>query len=224
MVTLIIISFFHLFAFSSFQATQPDSVYTEAQLNKILVKARKEKNHQLIADAYVKLAELHENENFDPVEAFEYYTRSLDYYNLLGDSIKQNLVKQQIAKHYQRTDLEDEAIDLFGEVLVYYEEKGDIKNQIKLLLEISDVYAQLGDFVNEQSFIKKSKKLNEALRDTIYTIDLLLKEVDNYKRLSELDSAEIKALRAFTISSFALKDDYVSKSLHKLGMIKLYQR
>lgn len=224
MITLITISFFHLFALSDSLPNHADSVYTEVQLNKILVKARKEKDHQLIADAYVRLAELHENENYDPIEAFEYYTRSLDYYNLLADTFKQNVVKERIANHYQRTDLEEEAIDLFQEVLAHHEEKGDINNQIKILLEISDVYAQLGDYVNEQSFIKQSKKLNETLRDTIFTIELLLKEADNYKRLSELDSAEVKALRAFTISSFALKDDYVSKSLHKLGLIKLYQR
>lgn len=216
--------FLSFFNFSNPSAIVQDSFYTEAQLNKILVKARKEKDHQSLADAYFNLAELNETQNLDPGEAFEYYTISLDYYNLVSDTIQQNVVKMRIADHYKKTDLEDEAIDMYTEVLSYHEDEGDLGEQINVLLAISDVYAQLGDYVNEQSSIKKSKKLNETLRDTAYTIDLLLKEVDNYKRLIELDSAEVKALRAFTIASFALNDNYVSKSLSKLGSIKLMQR
>jgi len=217
-----IIKVFILTFFSFWYTSNPiklDSTYTESELNKILITARAEIDHKALADVYFKLAEVEANENVDPVNAFEYYTRSLDYYKILADTMQINMIKERIAHHYKETELYDEAHEIFDELLTYYRSKKDLKNEMKIAMGISEIYDRQLDMDNERKYIDLSKQINNEVQDTLFMIEILLKEAENYESLNLLDSASATILRAFTLSTFTSNDELMAKSLFHLGFI-----
>jgi len=218
MIYKTVIVFFFAFWYDA-NPIKLDSTYSESDLNEILKTARAEIDHKALADVYFKLAEVEANENVDPVNAFENYTRSLDYYKILGDTMQTNLIKERIAYHYKETELYDEAHEIFDELIEYYKTKNDRHNEMKIAMGISEIYERQADIENERKYINICKDINNEVQDTNFMIKILLKEAENFEEMSVLDSASSTVLRAFTLSTFTSNDELMAKSLFHLGYI-----
>ncbi len=196
-----------------------DSSYTENSLNKILQKARKSRDHYTLANVYFKLGEYEEDELNNNHRAFDYYTRSLDYYKLIKDTTQLNVVKERIAIQYVKSGLYDDAIDGYKDLIQYYKEKDDVYQQTKLVGKVSDIYLEKGDTEKKLEYLDLAKRLNRILKDTTFMIENMHRTVLNYKFLNELDTALSIANRSLSVSLIANKPEFVSKSLFHIGDI-----
>ena len=194
-----------------------DSVYSESSLNKILQKARKERDHTTLANVYFKLGEFEEKVLVNPERAFEYYTRSVDYYKIIKDTMQLNLVKERIASRYVESGSYEEALQLYKELREYYKGEGNLYMQTKLTGLLSDIYNLKGDVENEFNYINAAKRLNNTLRDTSFMIDNMLRTVKYYQFLNEPDTALAIALRSLSTSLIADDRKYTSRSLFHVG-------
>jgi len=194
-----------------------DSSYTENSLNKILQKARKERDHYTLANVYFKYGEYEESIRNNPHRAFEYYTRSVDYYKLIKDTIQLNNVKERVAIQYTKSGLLDEALDTYNELLNYHKGRNDLYMQTKIIGKLSDIYNEKGDTENKIKYIAYAKRLNRTLKDTTFMIENMHRTVLNYKFLNELDTALTIAKRSLSVSLISDKPDFISKSLYYIG-------
>ncbi len=211
--------FFILFFYTPIDTTSIvlDSAYSENSLNKILQKARKERDHYALANVYFKLGEYEENILNNPDRAFEYYTRSVDYYKIIKDTMQLNAVKERIAIQHVKAGLYDEALDEYDELIEYYRDRKDIYMQTKLIGAVSDIYREKGDTENKLKYIGYAKRLNRTLKDTTFMIENMHRTLKNYKLLNELDTALSIANRSLSVSLIANKPDFISKSLFFIG-------
>jgi len=194
-----------------------DSSYSENSLNKILQKARKQRDHYTLANVYFKLGEYEENILNNHHRAFEYYTRSLDYYKIIKDTVQLNTVKESIAIQYVKSGLYDEALDEYNDLIDYYTSKENIYMQTKLIGKVSDIYREKGDTESKIKYIGYAKRLNRTLKDTTFMIENMHRTLLNYKFLNELDTALSIANRSLSLSLIANKPTFVAKSLFYIG-------
>lgn len=196
-----------------------DSSYSETSLNKILQKARKQRDHYALANVYFKLGEYEENVLNNHPRAFEYYTRSVDYYKIIKDTMQLNTVKERIAIQYVKSGLYDEALDAYNDLIEYYKSKDNTYMQTKLIGRVSDIYREKGDTENKIKYIAIAKRLNRTLMDTTFMIENMHRTLLNFKFLNELDTALSIANRSLSVSVIADKPEFVTKSLFYIGDI-----
>ena len=196
-----------------------DSSYSETSLNKILQKARKQRDHYALANVYFKLGEYEENVLNNHPRAFEYYTRSVDYYKIIKDTMQLNTVKERIAIQYVKSGLYDEALDAYNDLIEYYKSKDNTYMQTKLIGRVSDIYREKGDTENKIKYITIAKRLNRTLMDTTFMIENMHRTLLNFKFLNELDTALSIANRSLSVSVIADKPEFVTKSLFYIGDI-----
>jgi len=194
-----------------------DSSYSENSLNKILQKARKQRDHYSLANVYFKLGEYEQEVLNNPHRAFEYYLRSVDYYKIIKDTVQLNNVKERVAIQYVKSELYDEALDVYNELIEYYRTRRNTYMQTKLIGKVSDIYKEKGDTENKIKYIAFGKRLNRTLKDTSFMIENMHRTMLNSKFLNELDTALTIANRSLSLSLIANKQDYISKSLFYLG-------
>lgn len=216
-LTLILIIIFY--SFSASGQIDMGKEYNSVELNLMLTKARESKNNQELADIYFLLAQYEENVNNNPVYAFDYYTRALQYYKRNGNLNKEMLINRKIAKRYSESGLLQESIDLYEKTLPYYRELGDNRSLAYINYELSRVYQKRGDPENNLRHLKESIKYNTMLNDTSLLIRYTLDKVTSYINLQELDSALIVSNYAFDVSTSYKSREGVAKSLYYVGMV-----
>lgn len=214
--------FWMLMVFSSISAqTHIDSTYSFTQLNDHLKEARDSKDIRELAINYYLLANFESEINANQIQAFDYYTRAIEYYRILDDIEKINEIKYIIGNRYADAGLYKEAIDQYQELLTYYEENDNLYMRTYLFAKLADVYHITGAIDQEYEYLNKSIDLNKSLRDTSLMIDFMLKKARNYTTLNERDSALVMSFKAFKISNI-MNDKYrLSQSLNSIAEINL---
>ena len=201
--------------------TRIDSTYSFTQLNDNLKKARDTKNISELAINYYLLANFEAEINANQIQAFDYYTRAIEYYRILDDIEKINEIKYIIGNRYADAGLYKEAIDQYEELLTYYKENDNLYMRTNLRAKLADVYHITGDIDQEYEYLNQSIELNRTLRDTSLMIDFMLKKSRNYLTLNEKDSALIMSYQAFKIANTIDDKNRLSKSLFNIAQINL---
>lgn len=201
--------------------TRIDSTYSFTQLNDNLKKARDTKNISELAINYYLLANFEAEINANQIQAFDYYTRAIEYYRILDDIEKINEIKYIIGNRYADAGLYKEAIDQYEELLTYYKENDNLYMRTYLRAKLADVYHITGDIDQEYEYLNQSIELNRTLRDTSLMIDFMLKKSRNYLTLNEKDSALIMSYQAFKIANTIDDKNRLSKSLFNIAQINL---
>ncbi len=193
--------------------------YLEDSLMIRLENARKTNNHHELAEVYFMLGELRQRDGKDPGESLDYYLRSLDYFKLLSDEDRIHQIKRVIARRYHEAELYEESETIYDELILYYAGNGDRKMLMYCHADLSDLYRTRGDLDKEYSHLHKAIALNNKVKDSSLMISYLLKSVDKYSRLSEVDSALISARMAFGLANDLNRYDDMSKALYHIGML-----
>ena len=201
--------------------THLDSTYSFTQLNDNLKVARDTKDIRELAINYYLLANFEAEINGNQIQAFDYYTRSIEYYRILDDIEKINEIKYIIGDRYADAGLYKEAIDQYEELLTYFEENDNLYMRTYLLAKLADVYHITGDIDQEYEYLNQSIDLNKSLRDTSLMIDFMLKKSRNYITLNEQDSALAMSFQAFKLADKVDDKSRLSKSLFNVAQINL---
>ena len=204
--------------------THIDSAYSFSQLNDNLKAARDSKDIRELAINYYLLANFEAEINGNQIQAFDYYTRAIEYYRILDDIEKINEIKYIIGDRYADAGLYKEAIDQYEELLTYYEENGNLYMRTYLFAKLADVYHITGDIDQEYEYLNQSIELNKSLRDTSLMIDFMLKKSRNYITLNEKDSALVISFKAFKIADKVDDKNRLSQSLFSIAQINLDNR
>ncbi len=201
--------------------THLDSTYSFTQLNENLKKARDTKDIRDLAINYYLLADFEAEINGNQIQAFDYYTRAIEYYRILDDKEKINEIKYIIGNRYADAGLYKEAVDQYEELLTYYEENDNLYMRTYLFSKLADVYHITGNIDQEYEYLNKSIELNKTLRDTSLMIDFMLKKSRNYVTLNEKDSALVMSFEAFKIADKVDDKNRLSQSLFTIAQINL---
>ena len=197
-----------------------DSSYTYKELNKMLSSARKGdvfNNKQDLAAVYYLLGKYEDNNFNNSGQAFEYYTRSKEYYEITGDVAMVHNLELLIAERYSAAGMYQEAIELYNNALVYYTEKEDLYQITHIQNKLSKVYSSQGDAEMGLTYLNKAIKLNDQLKDTVLYIEFLFNKINAYSQLNELDSALIVSFKAFKLSDKINHAESISESLFHIG-------
>lgn len=214
---------FNSFPSSLYAQLDTDSTYNYSALNDTLQKARETKDIPTLAYTYRKLADFESEINGNQIQAFDYYTRAIEYYRILDDEARINEIKYIIGNRYTDAELYAEAIDQYEELLSHYKAKDDLYMRTHLLAKLSDVYHTTGDIDKEYNYLNEAITLNKELKDTTLMIDFLMRKVRNYKILNEQDSALIMSFNAIQIADQIGDKNRLSQSIFEIAEINKEQ-
>lgn len=225
MVKILRYILFLLFAFPWLLSAQLDlkSDYSYEELEILLQQARDENDHQILADAYFLLA-VYEKEKLSNDElAFEYFTRSLEYYKFVEDDEQIFEVERMIALRSLEAGLYSEAVETLEKMLLNYRKTGNKEMLTHLFMDLASAYNGTGDTEQALNYQKKAISLNREVGNEELSVKLLMTQVDSYVALSELDSATI-LINSIVERSIKLEDSEIKcKVLNKQGNIRNLQ-
>lgn len=194
-----------------------DSTYEKSELDRMLDQAQKSNDRDSLAAVYYLLAE-YEADNFYRVgTSLDNYIKAKNYYSRLQDSLMVSTIDKAIGLKYMKSGYYQEALESYEKALAYFTAKGDLKNITHLNFEISQVYKARTDPERELQYINRAIELNEELKDSILMVEFMLRKINSYETLNELDSAVLLALDAVRLSSEIGDKESMSKSLFRLG-------
>jgi len=194
-----------------------DSTYEKSELDRMLEEAQKSNDRDSLAAVYYLLAE-YEADNFYRIgNSLDNYSKAKNYYSLLQDSLMVSTIDKAIGLKFMKSGYYQEALESFERALAYFTTKGDLKNITYLNFEISQVYKARTDPEKELQYINRAIELNEELKDSILMVEFMLRKINSYETLNELDSAVLLALDAVRLSSEINDNESMSKSLFRLG-------
>ena len=201
-----------------------DSVYSYAELQKILELARTNNDQKTLADVYIKLAE-YEGDVFAEYEkSFEYYRRALEYFKIARDSNGINETNHAIARRYIDAGFYNEGVTILQNLVNVYSAKNQMLSLAWVYFDLNEAFKARSDIERSNEYLKKASELNQIFADTILSIKILFDKIQNYEAEMELDSALVSAFYAFTISSEKGDRDMTAKSLYHIGYINKLQK
>ncbi len=195
-----------------------DQRYSYDQLERHLTKARQEQNHQELGKTYYLLG-LEEERITNREKAFEFYTRSIDYFKLTKDTANIYLAKEKLAKSHKEASLYFEADEIYNELYDYYTSQKDTTNMVLCLLSLSELNVEKLEFEQSYDYLKQALQLGSTLENPDIIIQLDLHQADLYLKFKEFDKALDHALSAFFLSDSLSKIDFSSISLYYVGII-----
>ncbi len=197
-----------------------DSTYTYKELNTLLSEARQSKilENKYDLSAIYYLLGLYEYNNFNKSgQAFEYFTRSKEYYEILGDTSMVHRLELLIAERFASAGMHQEAIDLYSNALQYYTGLGDLHSVTHIQNDLSKIYLEKGDAEKGLQYLNQAIDLNKKLKDSTLLVEFLFNKVKSYVQLNELDSALLISFEAFGISNKINDKRKISESLYHIG-------
>jgi signal transduction histidine kinase len=197
-----------------------DTSYTEEILLEMRQTSIDSNDDKMLADVYFKLAELEEDENANFELAFDYFTRSMQYYKIVKDTVQEKIVIEKIADHYVRSGLDNEAIEYYKELLEYYELNKNDSAIAWISFKLSQIERDQGRFEEGIRYLEISNRLNSKIQDTLLKINYHITNVKNYELLNDIGNAEKSAFQAHQLSTVIDDKEMLSKSLYQLGYIQ----
>ena len=199
------------------------ATYSYDELEVLLEQARSENDHQILADVYYLLA-VYEKEKLSNDElAFEYFTRSLEYYKFVEDNEQIFTVERKIALRSLEAGLYSEAVQTLEKMLDHYRKEGDKKKLTELFMDLAAAHNGTGDTEKALTYQKKAISLNREVGDEELSVKLLLTQVDSYVALNELDSASLLINRIVNRAIKLENVDVKCQVLNKQGHIRNLQ-
>ena len=191
------------------------------QLLELLEDARKNNDHEALADIYYRLACYEEEELGEKPKSFEHFTRSAEYYKLIGDTDNYNKVQWRIANHLSNEQNYEVSIPIYQELADYYQESNDIPKLNSVYIDLSKIYANQFETDLQNEVLEKILKINEDLNDTLVTIEVYLQQIEQHYNERRIDLALETAFNAFNLSNEMGSRPLIAKSLYHVGYANL---
>lgn len=189
-----------------------------------LQKARDNKSNAEIADVYFITAEYYQYRSYNFDKAFENYVNARQYYLRENDVSKVKFIDLFIADRYVNLGLYQEGLDIYEDLLRYYEEQADLKTAANILYKMSRTYRYRGDSEKNLELLNKAESYNKKIQDTLLIANIKLDKIESYIHLNEKDSALIVAAAVVELASKAKDDKAMSKALYFVGYINYLKK
>ncbi|MBK8392927.1 MAG: sensor histidine kinase [Saprospiraceae bacterium] len=189
-----------------------------------LQKARDNKSNAEIADVYFITAEYYQYRSYNFDKAFENYVNARQYYLRENDVSKVKFIDLFIADRYVNLGLYQEGLDIYEDLLQYYEEQADLKTSANILYKMSRTYRYRGDSEKNLELLNKAESYNKKIQDTLLIANIKLDKIESYIHLNEKDSALIVAAAVVELASKAKDDKAMSKALYFVGYINYLKK
>lgn len=194
------------------------------QLKDSLDVAREANDYSALAQAYYDIAIYEEKVNQNPELAFEQISRSLEYYELIKDSIGLMHCKYHIARQLFNNGMEEDAFNRIQELMPYYTRQ---KNERELALLHLQEYRYYFDKVEVDSCSVKLLKLQDYFKnndDLSLELEYLYHKVSFNELLQNYDQAFINAELCVTKSKELGDNLALAKCLKSRGQIALKRK
>jgi len=188
-------------------------------LEERLAQAREKKDFGELAETYLAIGVFEEENDKNYEKAFESYTRSIEYFNLVKDSNKVYLVKQKLANHFRLTGQGKEALDHYTEVINYFEKTDQKLNLAKAYLDIAILYGDNNDLEPQGRYLESIQKLNLKDDDQLFEILFNFEKIRYYQAISETTTARKLSEETLALSQELDIDFYVGKAYYYLGVL-----
>ena len=126
----------------SFVSGQKISNAIEENFKSALADARAQSNYNALADVYYEYGLYEEKVNKASGKSFEYLRRSLQYYEVITDTIGINKVRFEVAKHFLRNEMYYDALEEFTTINDYYKGKGNYESSVEVELYLFELYLE----------------------------------------------------------------------------------
>ncbi|MEM9822035.1 MAG: sensor histidine kinase [Bacteroidota bacterium] len=196
--------------------------YTYAQLYQFLDDADKNKDIWRTAEVYALLGDFHLNA-VDYENAFKSYTKSIDFYEGLGDSSRFYQVKISLAEYYQQLDFFEDGIKEYREAIEYYKKEKKLPQLARSYLGLSAIHRKAGDFQEELAYLKKCEDINRAVKDTLLEIVYNINRSNTYQKMERYDEAMKSSQRALKLSYVTQNEKYLSLNLFRVGLLSQFK-
>jgi signal transduction histidine kinase len=185
-----------------------------------LTEAREFKDNEKLAVSYFNLGQYEENVLKDENEAFDYYLRSKEYFLRVNKPDRYNEINRIIARKYAKSGFNSEALELYTDLIKYYQANKQLKPLAYTYFEVGLVYKEKGESDKALDFFNRSVAINEELRDTALLIDFNFERIQGQLTLREIDKAKALALKNLDLT---LAQNSLNKTVHAyydLGQIQ----
>lgn len=194
------------------------------QLQKDLESARESNSYEQLALTYYKLA-LHEEEaNRNLEDSFLNLSRSLEYYDLLKDTIGINSCKYHIARQLLQNGMLEDAHDRLVELKDYYIESGDKEKQAVVEMQLFDYHFEKLDIDEAQNTMTTVKALLKEIGGNVLELDFISREIAYNELMQENGLALKNANKCYERSLLSKNTQDLSKCLLSRGRILSKQK
>lgn len=201
-----------------------DKDYSYDHLEELLVKAREENNHHMLADVYYKLGLFEKEKLNNDKLAYENFSRSRDYYKIINNQDQLFMVERLIIGKSMETGLYSEAISSLSKILDKYENKNETEKTILLYMDLSKAYKGKGDIERELEYQNLALSQNKQLGNEELEMEIFLNRIDSYRDINELDSAMLFSKIVLKNALESEHNEYACKALSKQGRIFQIQK
>lgn len=206
----------------TFAQTQSTSNYTYVQLYQFLDDAKNNKDVWRLAEVYAQLGDYYFN-SVDYENAFKSYTKSIDYYEGLGDSSNLYQVKISLANYYRQLDFFKDALKEYRQAIEYYKKEKQLPQLARGYLGMSAIHREAGNSNEELSYLKKCADINKLVKDTLLEIVYNINLSNSFRKLQRYDKAMESTQRAIDLSYRINNQEYISLNLMKIGILRQFE-
>jgi len=194
---------------------------TQDGFNEQLNIARKNKDFKKLAETYAKFAKYEEESRRNYEISFDYFSRALEYYKLVKDTLNIRNTEFDIARHLIENGMYGDAFEAFEELKLYFEQIDDKRKMSEVELQLFKIYFEKLD-------IKKAKKSLDLVSHYLNEIDnqplrirYLIERIKYYEFVQEYENALNLANICIEESIFADKTTDQATCLALRGNISL---
>lgn len=216
MFRFILLTFFITFLFALSVSGQKESSH---QLQVALEQARESNSYKDLALSYYKLALHEEQANRNLEESFLNLSRSLEYYDLLKDTLGINSCKYHIARQLLHNGMLDDAYDRMVELKEYYSKSGDKEKLAIVEMQLFDYHFEKLDIEEAQKTMVIVKDLLKQIGGDALELDFISREIAYNELMQENDLALEKANKCYEKSLLSPNPIDLSKCLLSRGRI-----
>ncbi len=214
--------FFAFLGFGSTAQLDLNMDFSYDQLEELLGKARAQKDHRLLADVYFKLGQYEKDKFNNQKLAFEYFTRSRDYYKLVDDQNQLFEIERIIALRSYESGLNAEAITSLDNLLKDAQAIEDKNRMLRLYIDLALAHSGIGDTETELKFQQLALNMKELRLHPKMQRELYLKRMKSYVQINEWDSSLIMANRVLQLAIDSNDNEICCKAYLEKG--KVYQK
>ncbi len=215
-----IFSFYILFlSLSANVFSQVSSKSLEDRLNQ----AREKKDFLELAETYLAIGDFEEENNRNYEKAFESYTRSIEYFNLIQDSNKVFLVKQKLANQFRLTGQLKESLDNYKEVIDFFKKTNQKQKLANAYLDVAKLYGDNNDLEPQGRYLESIEKLDLPENDTLFKVMFNFEKIRYYQSISESSIAGKLSQETLDLSQNLDSDFLIGKAYFYLGSLNTFK-
>lgn len=188
-------------------------------LEERLTLARENKDFKELAETYLAIG-VYEEENYRNYEkAFESYTRSMEYFNLVQDSNKVFLVKQKLANHFRLNGQLKEALDNYNEIIDYFKSTNQKQKLANAYLDVAKLYGDNNDLEPQSRYLESIQKLAIAQNDTLFKVLFNFEKIRYNLSISDINTAKKLSEQTLVLCQNLGSDLFMGKVNFYLGVL-----